>query len=243
MSKFNFNIDVIDNESSGLSKNTYNSKTQFDSYNASKCIDLGLPSGNLWCEYNVGVNPNELSLPANWYGGFYAWGEIEAGKDEYSWNNYDFGNDASSMTKYCTLNGKNYWGGEGEPDRKTTLESIDDIATITLGKKFHIPTKKDFEELFRCTSMYWVTKYLGVEVFGSIFKSNKNDNEIFLPAGGSYFDKTHTWETHTGSYWTSSLALNSCFSAYSCNFSVSADGEIRRDDRCHGLLIRPIMKI
>ena len=40
-------------------------------------IDLGLPSGTLWCKYNVGVtNPNRLNTAKDWYGNYYAWGEV-----------------------------------------------------------------------------------------------------------------------------------------------------------------------
>jgi hypothetical protein len=39
-------------------------------------VDLGLPSGTLWCKYNLGVDPNYLANPINWFGDYYAWGEI-----------------------------------------------------------------------------------------------------------------------------------------------------------------------
>ena len=52
-------------------------------------VDLGLPSGNLWCKYNIGVNTNQLSSLTNWVGTYFSWGEI-TGKDEYSWKEYNF---------------------------------------------------------------------------------------------------------------------------------------------------------
>jgi len=46
-------------------------------------VDLGLPSGTLWCKYNLGTkykklnkNPNN-SIPEDWYGKPYAWGKIK----------------------------------------------------------------------------------------------------------------------------------------------------------------------
>jgi hypothetical protein len=39
-------------------------------------VDLGLPSGTLWCKYNLGVDPKYLANPINWFGDYYAWGEI-----------------------------------------------------------------------------------------------------------------------------------------------------------------------
>ena len=43
-------------------------------------VDLSLPSRTLWCKYNLAVNPNQLSNSEDWYGGYYAWGEIKANK-------------------------------------------------------------------------------------------------------------------------------------------------------------------
>ena len=46
-------------------------------------VDLGLPSGLLWCSHNVGAtNPEE-------YGDYYAWGET-APKSTYSWDTYKY---------------------------------------------------------------------------------------------------------------------------------------------------------
>ena len=59
-------------------------------------VDLGLPSGTLWCKYNLGVNPNQLTKAKNWYGKYYAWGELEGnktnkdGKSYFGWANYKY---------------------------------------------------------------------------------------------------------------------------------------------------------
>ena len=63
-------------------------------------VDLGLPSGTLWCKYNLGVNPNQLSKPEDWYGGYYSWAELEP-NNPYNWDNYKFGKDYNKLTKYC----------------------------------------------------------------------------------------------------------------------------------------------
>ena len=60
-------------------------------------IDLGLPSGTCWFKYNFGVdykkldsNPNpEHLFPEDWYGKYYAWGELEP-KMSYTRDNYKF---------------------------------------------------------------------------------------------------------------------------------------------------------
>ena len=40
-------------------------------------VDLGLPSRTLWCKYNLGVDPTQLTKSEDWYGQYYAWGELE----------------------------------------------------------------------------------------------------------------------------------------------------------------------
>jgi len=67
-------------------------------------IDLGLPSGTLWCKYNLGCDWDKLNIDPehtkskDWYGNYYAWGEIEP-KDNYNWETYKFLNN-SKLTKY-----------------------------------------------------------------------------------------------------------------------------------------------
>ena len=46
-------------------------------------VDLGLPSGTLWCKCNLGAE-NEYD-----YGNYYAWGELIT-KSEYTWDNYTY---------------------------------------------------------------------------------------------------------------------------------------------------------
>ena len=67
-------------------------------------VDLGLPSRTLWCKYNLGVVPNQLFKDRDWYGDYYAWGELvpnktnEDGEICFDWDNYKFYN---KLTKQC----------------------------------------------------------------------------------------------------------------------------------------------
>ena len=62
MSKFNFNIDINNDNDVTLSKSNYsNTKSQMQEYIINKyLVDLGLPSGTLWFKYNLGVNIDKL---------------------------------------------------------------------------------------------------------------------------------------------------------------------------------------
>jgi len=87
-------------------------------------VDLGLPSETLWCKYDLGVNPNQLSTPEDWYGDYYAWGEIEA-KPNYNSYNYKFGKEYDKLTKYCNDPKRGFYGFI---DNLTELQPADDAA-------------------------------------------------------------------------------------------------------------------
>ena len=95
--------------------------------NGHKFVDLGLPSGLLWAECNIGASEPEEA------GYSYRWGEVEA---DIVNEGYKF-KDGNTYTKYT------------KKDAKTTLEPEDDAATVLWGKNCHIPTKKEFEELVK----------------------------------------------------------------------------------------------
>ena len=96
-------------------------------------VDLGLPSGTLWAECNVGssnyLEPGEL----------FAWGETLP-KKEYKYNTYKYGGGDSEFSKYNEL------------DRKYILDPSDDAATVYMGADWRMPTKAEWEELLSyCT--------------------------------------------------------------------------------------------
>ena len=92
-------------------------------------VDLGLPSGLLWADRNVGAQSPED------YGNYYAWGETST-KEVYDWSTYAYGNAYDALTKYCNMS--NY-GLNGFSDNLTTLEASDDAATVNLGGNARTP--------------------------------------------------------------------------------------------------------
>ena len=197
-------------------------------------VDLGLPSRTLWCKYNLGVNPNQLSNVEDWCGDYYSWGELEAnktnknGKIYFEWNNYKFGKDYNKLTKYCT-NSKN--GLNDFTDNLTELLPEDDAAYQNKKLyKFYIPTKEQFEELLKYTNNYWVKNYNpnktihnqkndgGIQGLNGRVFIGKNGNQLFIPATG-YCDGLNI--NHVGSdcnLWSSSLNLNNPCNAYFLGF-------------------------
>lgn len=160
-------------------------------------IDLGLPSGLLWASCNVGAN-----TPTQ-YGNYYAWGETQP-KDSYDVNNY----------KYYYLSAAGYWETlKYKPsDSLTTLEPMDDAATMNLGSDARTPTKKEWEEMFRNCTMKSIRynndngdSYYVPTVGGHLF-TGPNGNSIFLPNAG--FRKGNGYGEYLnngyGYYWSAS---------------------------------------
>ena len=125
-------------------------------------IDLGLPSGTLWADRNIGATEPEE------YGDFYAWGETEP-KKEYTWNTYKW-------DVYCTKYNKK--------DGKTVLEPEDDVVYLKTKGEAHIPTEEQIKELIDNTT----SKYKTINgIVGRLYKSKVNGNTIFLPFAGEWF--------------------------------------------------------
>ena len=161
------------------------------SYNA---VDLGLPSGTLWADRNVGADSPED------YGDYFAWGETST-KNTYDWSTYKWCRGSSNtMTKYCT---DSYYG---TVDNKNVLDLKpldlkDDAAYINMGKKWRMPTDEEQEELeSKCT---WTrTSQNGAEGYKV---TGPNGNSIFLPAAGYRYDSSLGNAGSYGYYWSASL--------------------------------------
>ena len=168
-------------------------------YNA---VDLGLPSGTLWADRNVGADVPEA------YGDYFAWGETEP-KSTYSWSTYKWCNGSStSMTKYCT----NSWCGT--VDYKTVLDLEDDAAYVNMGADWRMPTYAEVKELMSNCTTTWTTQngVKGYKVTG------KNGNSLFLPAAGHRDNSSIRYAGSDGDYWSSSLFENSSSSAFELGF-------------------------
>jgi len=191
-------------------------------------VDLGLPSGLLWANCNIGATEPED------YGDYFAWGETQA-KIEYNWTNYAFaeGDDDGSLsfTKYRPR--YNPWD-TCYTDTLTRLEPMDDVATVSLGNGARMPTKKDFEELRRYTTKEWTTVY-GVE---GIKCTASNGNTIFLPAA----KYSGGWFSPKGFYWTSDLHSLNCRYASSATFTESTDFGLgfENNERYKGFTVRAV---
>ena len=222
-------------------------------------VDLGLPSGTLWCRYNLGVDQNQLSKAKDWYGSYYAWGELKGnktnknGKIYFGWVNYEFGNKYNRLTKYC--NNPEY-GLNSFTDNLTQLLPEDDAAYQNkkfYNYKFHIPSIEQFEELIKYTNNYWVNNYdpnksihnrvdFGIKGLNGYVFEGKNRNQLFIPASGR---RSGFIIDNAGSccrLWSSSLCLDNpsyVYYLYFNSYSINMSSFLRYQGYC----VRPVINL
>ena len=211
-------------------------------------VDLGLPSGTLWCKYNLETYPEEIlddPWACDFYGNYYSWGETKV-KNDYSLNTLTFYDNNHNLTKYC------------EKDGLIQLLPEDDVAYQKKklhNFKFHIPTKEQCKELLKYTTACWskepiVNGKLIKDLHGVMLTSTINGNSLFFPAAG-YMTGTHTENKKIdGGIWTSTNAFGhgdilDYHKAYFLHFDrdFTQPAYIDIDYRGRGLNIRPVMQI
>ena len=187
-----------------------------------KFIDLGLPSGLLWAETNVGASSYFDD------GDYFAWGETET-KSSYSWNTYN-----KLLNLDCSLSKYN------SSDGKTTLDAEDDVATVQWGEGCRMPSRAEFQELYDKCDWSWKSDYKGTGVSGRLV-TGPNNNTIFLPASGyRYDDDLYYGDGSMGSYWSNSLNSSDTDNAYGLSFinvDISPSGY---SCRYFGFPVRPV---
>ncbi|MBR5677795.1 MAG: hypothetical protein IKX20_06630 [Paludibacteraceae bacterium] len=200
-----------------------------------KCtaIDLGLPSGNLWADMNLGASAPEEN------GDFFFWGDVtpcSAGsRYRYIEDSYYTGGREVKYLKYITSN------EYGVVDNRLILETTDDAATAMLGDGWTVPTLEDIDELLSCCTWKEVERdgIKGIALLGP------NGNSIFLPRPGDYdplyFNINDNGYAH---YWSNSLApkLSDEF-AYTLAVTNTWKGtQLEKDEkyRVHPAMIRPV---
>lgn len=161
-------------------------------------VDLGLSSGTLWAETNIGANTPEG------YGNYYCWGETEV-KDYYDELYYKYCDYFYNvLTKYCL---EKEYAKNGYADHVSTLYPYDDAAYVNWGENWHMPTVKQLEELYKECTQEWTTQkgVNGMLVTGPSGKS------IFFPAAGwAWVDHIPYSAETEGRYWSCELdELNS----------------------------------
>lgn len=173
---------------------------------------MGLPSGLLWADRNLGATTREGA------GLYVSWGNIFGSR---AGSGYDFSQEVYTETPAALIN--------------TNLTDEQDIVREQLGEPYRMPTQVDFQELVdNCTSI-WATQN-GVP--GRLFTSNINGQSIFLPAAGIYSGSILSDLGTYGYYW--SRNYKSAGDAYDLRFLTGSVGVNSFNARHLGATIRPV---
>lgn len=213
-----------------ISENGKIGYNKHDPFNGHPYVDLGLPSGTLWCTYNLGSLESEYGWP-----NYYRWGEIEPFNQYFDENNsYKWGN-------WIQEDGYGYYDYQSTKytlEGKSVLDLEDDVAHVIMGGDWHIPTLAQAQELFNYTTQTIPGSYDGV-----LFTA-QNGNSILLP-----FDGTKSAPESVG--WQGYLWINSLSSLYEYSsdssfaacieFDNSNRNSISEGDRTNSYPIRAVI--
>lgn len=188
-------------------------------------VDLGLPSGTLWATCNVGAASPED------YGSLVSWGDFVTERSSYAWSSYPYGPE-NNPGKY---NGT---------DGLTVLGADDDVAFITMGGNWHLPTTAQTTELISNTTL---TTGVTNSVNCVYLTSNINGNQLVIPMSGLQNNdwglNTRTSAGEGGAMWTVNLESGSSYKlARTMTFNVIGDG-VQNDglSRPTGLACRGVL--
>lgn len=231
-----------------------------------KAVDLGLPSGILWADRNIGASSPEDS------GLYFQWGDTQGytadqcgsgeGQKAFTWDDYKFGTE-SNLTKY------------NDTDGKTVLDSEDDAVSVT-SVKFRMPTEAEMEELWALPKKWVVASRADVndswgepEEFDSMEAANiqendmkfddygnliqdeslkkflgvkfigMNGNSIFVPAAGACGYSVSVGCNNEGQLWSSSQSIRAS-EAKIGGFDVSGNWGVGNADRHLGFRVRGV---
>lgn len=193
-------------------------------------VDLGLSVK--WATCNVGADKPEDN------GNLYAWGETEV-KEQYTMRTSKWGFMPFSLKKY------NIDSEQGTVDNKTTLDLEDDVAHVTWGDNWRMPTREEMDELHDNCTWEWTTLN-GVNGYRvTSKKQGYTDRSIFFPAAGYKANGRYEYGSN-GNYWSRSLMTDPygdgsviCGTAACIRFNNN-QVIVGWEDRMAGLSVRPV---
>lgn len=199
-------------------------------------IEIG---GKKWATKNVGA------LTETDYGQFFTWGSTEGynadqvgeqGDTEckwFDWLDYELSDGehigASGIIKY------------NRTDNLTTLEAVDDVATVQMGAGWRMPTDAEFTALRTATTSAWTSDYEGSGVAGVVL-TDKTDatKKLFFPAAGIAGNGNVSAINSQGRYWTNKMydgeSIQSGYNMYIYNGKIM----INEFGRSSGVSVRGI---
>lgn len=170
-----------------------------------KAIDLGLPSGSLWADRNVGAE-SETD-----YGKYFQWGDV-VGYTDTSHSTWETcpGNDGKSTYNKKSIKAwdtENLQRVKGMKHSTKILKPEVDAATVNMGDKWKMPTIEDCTELMTNTR-YEYAVINGVKGGKFINKSDAS-KYIFFPFTGAAVEGSLEYPEKGFYIWSSSVCSGS----------------------------------
>lgn len=180
---------------------------------AFQAIDLGLPSGNLWANANVGAYGIEES------GDYFAWGDPNGHKagDGYNFSSSNYNNSSAASIV-------------------ADLTDVQDPVRQNMGGDWCTPENSDINELYNKTDREWTT-INGVSGY-KFFNRGDHSKFIFIPNAGTIWNTT--LDTNNGIIASKTYVASS---AYRCaQFNASNFNLNSQNTRANGAPFRGIIK-
>ncbi|MBQ0096868.1 MAG: hypothetical protein KBS53_04375 [Bacteroidales bacterium] len=216
-------------------------------------IDLGLPSGTLWADMNLGAYSEDD------YGNYYAWGEVlpyhadgfsneaplthfrsmttgAGNTDITGYNSHTYSqNGSSSFSEWTT-----------KPYNESTLELLPqyDAASYAITGT-RTPSYNDWVELNTNCTWTWTGNHNGTNVAGYIVTSNiegYTEQSIFLPATGIYSNVSFTNLGTRASYLSSTRRSDDTANAYVLYIHSTLHQPDYPGSRSNGFPVRAVKK-
>ena len=200
-------------------------------------IDLELPSGTLWAQGNIVKDEQgNYSIGARTdYGCYFSWGNVDG------YNVSEIGTEEGKYS-FSTANYNNSLGKQ----LTASIPSNDaehDAAVACLGNGWHMPTRRNYDELLNSEYCSWENVSLqaaGEHVLGKLITSKINNKTIFLPDTGNYSGSTLNDKGIRGRCWTSTIYSDYSEDSLCLTFDYG-NRSIIRMNRYYGQNIRPVM--
>ncbi len=205
---------------------------------AQEAVDLGLPSGTLWADRNVGAEDVCKC------GEYVAYGETSS-KGNYTWDTYEYasGKKKLALSKYV--------------EQYPTVNKLNapvDVANVKMGGDWVTPTREDFMELLDNCDIQIVRNYKNTGVRGlMVYNRSDRSKSIFIPgcgvAKGSKLYNSDIGKNGLVMLWTATTNLK--FNANQAYYFSADDGNggggraytnISETDYCVGMAVRGVSK-
>ena len=198
-------------------------------------VNLGLPSGTKWGQYDYGVDSSNLSTKSDYIGDLYAWGETKP-KQQYLQSNYKFGSDPTAYTKYTTVDNLEQLVGEDDP---VNSEYDHNYYAASYAEFYELANNIGENKLLSAVEVFDFNDIQGLN--GLKIYNNEDPNLfIFLPYEGSSTSVKY-WTSSREGYFGKGLSEESNGKAFSVEFSSVWDID-NIDDKYLGFKVRPIIR-